>query len=277
MTEKKQKSSDPIPARVYAAIPTDSYTALVLCRRRAKETGVFRWDLLTDKITVSQWLKSRIHESLSDISPDGEHFIYTANDKGHSYTAISKAPWIKATCFWWDRGFWGGGFFIDNGHYLLHNGKVGNHKFIDKSLIGVTRSEYAEKHQPFNAIDEVLFGEHTFCARFMKSGWDFIGKEKKTYIFRKKIDEDYLLEKRVHGYNPDRVELKGKGSFWEDHAIIHRHTTNEKPDWEWCEIWHGCIYYSEKGSLYKLEHITSNAILLYDFNEETFVCNRAPY
>jgi len=276
MNEKKQKPSDPIPARVYALIPTEGYNALILCRRRAKETGVFGWNLLTNQITVSQWLKSRIHESLSDITPDGKHFIYTANDKGDNYTAISKAPWIKAICLWWDGGFWGGGFFIDNKRYFLKNGKIGYGEFIDKNLIGVKSGEFVKKHQPLNRLYETLFTNPTFCARCMKSGWDFIGKENGVYTFRKAIDATTQLEKRVYGYRPDSIDKKGKGSFWEDHAIIQE-SIDEKPDWEWCEIWHGSIYFSEKGCLYKLINLNSKPILIYDFNQETFVYKAAPY
>lgn len=272
---KKELNNAPIAPRVFVLIPTDGYNAIVICRFNSRKTGVFKWDLLSNKVTVSQWLKSRIHESLSDISLDGKYFIYTANDKGYGYTAISKAPWIKAISFWWDGGFRGGGFFIDNKRYLLNNGKVGYHEFSDKSIIGVKSGKFAEKNQPFNAVYEAFFTDYSFHARLLKNGWVLKMKEHSIYIFTKSINSNTVLEKHVHGYS--RIKSKGKGAFWESHRMIIDNVVEEKEDWEWCEYWHNTIYYSEKGCLYALTNIENNPKLIHDFNNEVFVCNRAPY
>jgi hypothetical protein len=273
---KELKQTKPTEARIFALIPTEGDNAIIICRRSTKRTGVFGWDMLTNKVTASQWLKSRIHEYFSDITPDGKHFIYTSNDKGYGYTAISKAPWIKATSFWWDIGMNGGGFFIDNKRYILNNGKVGYHEFLDKSLIGIKSGEFAQKNQPLNAVYEALFTDYTFCARLLKNGWILKGKENKTHIFTKHIDENTLLEKIVYGY-PHGRNIKGKGSFWEAHKIVRGKTIEEKEDWEWCEYKYDNIYYAQKGCLYELSSVNGESKLIYDFNEEEFVERIAPY
>jgi len=251
---KMKKENKAIDARLFVLIPTESHNAIIICRRNSKKVGVFQWDMLTNEITVSQWLNGRIYEYFSDISPDGEHFIYSANKNGDGYTVISKAPWIKAISFWWDGGFRGGGFFIDNKRYLLNNGKVGYHEFIDKSLIGIKSGEFAQKNQPLNAVYQTLFTDYSFCARLLKNGWLLKEKENKTYIFTKSIDENFLLEKIVYSY-PHRYQKKGKGTFWETHKLITNDTVEEKEDWEWCEYRYDNIYYAEKGCLYEMSDI----------------------
>ena len=52
----------------------------------------------TNEFALGQWLKGRIYERRSDLSPDGKYMIYFAmNGKWNSiakwsWTAISKAP-----------------------------------------------------------------------------------------------------------------------------------------------------------------------------------------
>ena len=273
---KESKHTKPMEARLYVLIPIESHNAIIICRHSSKKTGVFGWDMLINKVTVSQWLKSRIHEYFSDITPDGKYFIYSSIDKGYSYTAISKAPWIKAISFWWDGGFRGGGFFIDNKRYILNNGNVGSHKFIDKSLTGLKSGEFVQKNQPLTAVYKALFADYSFCARLLKSGWILKNKENKTHIFIKMIDENTLIEKTVYGY-PHGTNIKGKGSFWEAHKIIKGEVVEEKKDWEWCEYKYGNIYYAEKGCLYELFSIDGDPKLIYDFNDEEFAEKIAPY
>jgi len=273
---QKTKETKPMEARLFVFIPKESHNAIVICRRSSKKVGVFHWDMLTNKITVSQWLKGRIYEYFSDISPDGKHFIYAANKKGWGYTVISKAPWLKATSFWWDSGCRGGGFFIDNKRYLLNNGKVGSHEFVDKSLIGMKSGEFAQKNQPLSAVYQMLFTDYPFCARLLKNGWKLKEKENEIYIFRKSIDEHSLLEKTIYSY-PHGANLKGKGSFWETHKLITNDTVEEKEDWEWCEYRYDTIYYAQKGCLYEMSNIGCEPKLIYDFNNEEFVEKIAPY
>lgn len=92
----------------------------------------------------------------------------------------------------------------------------------------------------------------------------------------KRIKKNIILEKIVFGY-PHESKEKGKGSFWESHKIIKNDTILEKPDWEWCEYRFDTIYFTQKGCLYELKDIKLKPKLIYDFNDEKFVCNVAPY
>ncbi len=60
------------------------------------------WDRQCDRFQLGQWLKGRIYERRSDLSPDGKYLIYFAmNGRWQSeacgaWTAISQAPYLKA-------------------------------------------------------------------------------------------------------------------------------------------------------------------------------------
>jgi len=276
MKNKKLLPSDVIEARVFALIPTQSNKAIIICRLRAKQVGVFQWDITTNKITIAQWLKGRIYEYLSDISPDGNHFIYSANHKREGYTAISKAPWIKAISFWRNVGGWGGGIFIDNKSYMLFDGYDSYSKFIDKSLNGINRRLLINGELPFNIkLNEFkIFG--IYSARLIEQNWITIERSNNKTIFHKIINNNLILEKIFYkGCN--KKNSKGVGIFCETHNIIKNNSIIDKVDWEWCEYSNNKIFYIKKGCLYELKDINDIPKLIYNFNNEKFINKIAPY
>lgn len=75
---------------------------LVFRRGPSKQVCTLLWDRKQDTFVLGQWLKGRIYERRSDLSGDGKYVIYFAMNgkwdsqtKG-SWTAISRAPWLKA-------------------------------------------------------------------------------------------------------------------------------------------------------------------------------------
>ena len=78
----------------------------------------YLWDRATDTFALGQWLIGRIYERRADLSPDGRHMIYFARDArwqsetGGSWTAVSRAPWLRAVTLWAKGDCWqGGGLF----------------------------------------------------------------------------------------------------------------------------------------------------------------------
>src|SRR5436190_13778779 len=86
------------------------------------------WDRRRDTCRVGQWLKGRIYERLSDLSPDGKHFLYFAlngkwqSESRGSWTAISRAPYLKALAFFPAGDTWGGGGLFTTAHSYWLNG-----------------------------------------------------------------------------------------------------------------------------------------------------------
>jgi len=273
---KESKQTKPMEARLFVLIPQESHNAIIICRRSSKKVGVFQWDMLTNKISVSQWMKGRIYEYFSDVSPDGKHFIYSMNKKGWGYTVISKAPWIKAISIWKNVGGWGGGIFISNKQYMLYDGYMGYKKFVDKSLEYVKEEKFSMENVAFRVKYLEFFNGLLYSQRLIDRGWNRVSKEDNIEVFQKNIEKNTLLEKTVYGY-PHGAKMKGKGQFWETHRFIMNDEIKEKEDWEWCEYRYNNIYYAEKGCLYELTSVNGESKLIYNFNEEEFVERIAPY
>lgn len=262
--------TEPMKARLFVLIPTESHNAIVICRRHSKKVGVFKWDMLTNKVKVSQWMKGRIYEDCSDVSPDGRHFIYSMNKKGEGYTVISRAPWIKAISFWRNVGGWGGGIFIDNKHYVLFDGRMAYKKFVDNSLIYLGSMNMYEKINISKDKYYHFIDGNQYTQRLIDRGWKISKTNKR--IFYKEMNDKYILEKEIgKGVNI------GKGRFWEFHRIVKGTDVMEKEDWEWSEYRYGNIYYAQKGCLYELSNVNSDPKLIYDFNDEEFIEKIAPY
>ncbi|MEJ5170907.1 MAG: hypothetical protein WHU10_07965 [Fimbriimonadales bacterium] len=82
------------------------------------------WDLATDEIVPGQWIKGRVYEKRSDVSPDGRYFVgaftnYSSKpDKrdgtedgflSMGWTAVSRPPYFTALALWFTGGAWNGG------------------------------------------------------------------------------------------------------------------------------------------------------------------------
>src|SRR5204862_6841104 len=91
-----------------------------------------------DTFETGQWLRARIYERRADLSPDGRHLIYFAmngrwsSETRGSWTAISRAPWLKAAVLLGKGDCWqGGGLFTSNSRYWLNGGD--SHVLIEDS------------------------------------------------------------------------------------------------------------------------------------------------
>lgn len=118
-----------IPPRLHVLLARDATSAVVIRRGPTRHTAVIGWDLQNDKFTLGQWLYGRIYERRCDLSPDGKHFMYFAMNgrwsssvKG-SWTAISRAPYLKAISLFAKGDCWhGGGLFETAARYWLNDG-----------------------------------------------------------------------------------------------------------------------------------------------------------
>ena len=88
--------------RLHLLIAKNSDNGIVIRRGPSKQVFIMAWDRSRNTFTVSQWLKGRLYERRSDISPSGKYWIYFAmNGKWQSevkgsWTAIARVPWLKA-------------------------------------------------------------------------------------------------------------------------------------------------------------------------------------
>jgi hypothetical protein len=107
----------------------ESRSAVVIRRGPSRHVATIGWDLAHDRFKLGQWMYGRIYERRSDLSPDGEHLLYFAmNGRWHSeakgsWTALSRAPYVKALTLWAKGDCWhGGGLFLSSKAYWLNDG-----------------------------------------------------------------------------------------------------------------------------------------------------------
>ena len=102
-------------ARIHILLASDAPMGVVIRRGPSKSVATMLWNRRNDTFELGQWLKGRIYERRSDLSPDGKHLIYFAlNGKwqstvGGSWTAISRAPYLKAIALFAKGDGWHGG------------------------------------------------------------------------------------------------------------------------------------------------------------------------
>jgi hypothetical protein len=274
----------PFHARLHVLLARNAEVGVILRRGPSKAVCSIGWDLKTDQFEVGQWLRGRIYERRSDLSPDGRYMIYFAmNGKwdsktGGSWTAISHTPWLKATVLYSKGDCWhGGGLFTGKRSYWL-NGVRAHRPMLSSSLID--RDMDYRPQASYGGEDPGVY-----YLRLQRDGWDLV--ERKTTsprseqtIFEKMLPKGWLLRKLAHeqlGAPP------GKGCYWDEHELVHPKSGRriEAPDWEWTELRGASLLWVEKGRLYRAALGGSDAfqrpVLLKDFNEMKFKAIKAPY
>ncbi len=272
------------PARLHILVARSSKQAIVIRKGPSKYTCVVGWNRGQNTFQVSQWLKGRIYERRSDISPSGSHWIYFATkakwgtESINTWTAIARSPWLKAVSMYSKGDAWhGGGLFLKNKTYWLNEGGILHEEMHLSSEIKRNKN-----YQP----KEQYGGEclHVYYNRLQRDGWilkENFRKEKwdKGTIFEKELAYKWILRKVCHAQvnSPE-----GKSCYWDEHLLLSKR--GEKTlcsDWEWAEWVDNTIYYAEKGSLYSLLIENSKQVsspkLLHDFNSYKFENKKAPY
>ena len=229
---------------------------------------------------MGQWLLGRIYERRADLSPDGRHLIYFARDArwhsetGGSWTAVSRAPWLRAVTLWAKGDCWqGGGLFVDDRRYWLN----GCHRSLlsDESHLscisdppsGGFGAECLERHYP-----RLLRDGWTLDEPIRRAGW--IDR------FQKPLAYDWTLVKLAHLVGrtlPPAGDATGTSIFFSMRAAIRswriRNGNGPRGD-------AAGIIYAEQGCLFR-RPITTNGpgapTLLRDFNGDHFERCSAPY
>ena len=113
-------------ARLHVLLASRSADAVVIRRGPSKSVCFVHWNRQTDRFKVAQWMRGRVYERRSDLSPDGKFLIYFASNYGRNlqaWTAISRAPYMKAIALFAKGDAWhGGGLFTGDNTYWLNDG-----------------------------------------------------------------------------------------------------------------------------------------------------------
>src|SRR5690242_7373271 len=92
------KEHGKFPARMHVLLAREAKVGLVIRRGPSKSVCTVLWDRKRDTFKLGQWMRGRIYERRSDLSPNGKLLIYFAMN-GHwesetkgAWTAISRVP-----------------------------------------------------------------------------------------------------------------------------------------------------------------------------------------
>jgi hypothetical protein len=194
-----------------------------------------------------------------------------------AWTAVSRAPWLKAIALYAKGDCWhGGGLFLDNQCYWLNNG-YGHDVLAETSE--VNRDDEFEPDEDFG-------GEcpGVYYVRLQRDGWVLKGGgakagSGKAAIFEKCLPMGWALRKIVHA---EVGPPKGKGCYWDEHELVSEEgVVQQFPDWEWAECDGRRLVWATNGCLYASPIITEKELgpgkLLHDFSSMKFRRVAAPY
>lgn len=271
------------PPRIHILLASQATVGLVIRRGPSKRVATMLWDRDRDTFHLGQWLKGRIYERRSDISPDGKHVIYFAmngqwqSESRGAWTAISRVPYLKATAFFPKGDCWhGGGLWTGKTTYWLNDGY--GHEAVPQTSSLQRDTQY----QPEGGCGGECLS--VYYPRLLRDGWVWVDRIKVRQwqdkdIFEKPIGHGWTLRKIAHAEVGAPV---GKGCYWDEHELIAPDSMVAMacPDWEWAELDHKRLVWATAGKLYAAQvgrdGLTNEAVL-FDFNDMVFAALEAPY
>jgi hypothetical protein len=270
-------------ARIHVLLAREEPVGVVIRRGPSKQVCTVGWDRRVDAFEVGQWIRGRIYERRCDLSPDGKHLIYFAmngrwsSESRGSWTAISRAPYMKAVTFFPKGDCWlGGGLFTGNRSYWLNDScsssEAGNGDNLERDM----------EFRPSGSVGGECLS--VYYPRLLRDGWTLIervslAKWKNFDVFEKSLDAGWVLRKIAHA---EIGAPAGKGCYWDEHELIHPSSGKRVsyPDWEWAELDAKRLVWTEKGKLFAgqiAEEGLKNKSQLFDFNTMSFQRIEAPY
>lgn len=199
-----------------------------------------------------------------------------------SWTAISRAPYLKAIDLWWNGSGWnGGGAFLSERKVWL------NHPPFMFNPSVLTSGKFSVTHDP---IPELGYGnEYGECPsiyfpKLERDGWAFKGDSGRylhyNVLFEKQLPDSRILQKRfLSGFD----NIPGRSTYWEKHSIVDKAGTPilDGKAWTWADFDapRERILFARDGCLWALPlgGFDRAPVLLKDFNAEEFEQIVAPY
>lgn len=270
-------------ARIHVLLASDAPIGLVIRRGPSKCVATLLWNRETDEFQLGQWLKGRIYERRSDLSPDGKHFLYFAmngkwqTESRGSWTAIARTPYLKAVAIFPKGDCWhGGGLWTASHKYWLNDGY--GHTFL-RDTTTVRRDP---KWRPSKSFGGECPG--VYFPRLIRDGWTLketvrVGRWKDKVVFEKPCPGGWVLRKFAHA---EVGAPPGKGCYWDEHELVQSASGASVPclHWEWAELDGERLVWAAGGRL-EAARLTVRGLVdqsvLFDFNGLAFAPVEAPY
>jgi hypothetical protein len=271
-----------VPARVHILLARDAPVGVAIRRGPSKRVCTVLWDRERDEFSVGQWMKGRIYERRCDVSPRGKYLIYFAMN-GHwesetkgSWTAISRAPYLRALAMFPKGDCWnGGGLFTSECEYWFNDGPHMAHEVMHDTKEVRRDTSYAPS--------DYFGGEcpGVYYVRLQRDDWTLHEptNRKAPVNFTKALGDGWTLRKLAHASSNSP---EGKGCYWDDHVLENpAHSVRlEFTDWEWADVDRDRLVWVEEGKLWAGnlgETELEDQKILFDFNPMEFEEIQAPY
>ena len=234
-------------AKLHVLMARESRLAVVIRHGTAKSVCTLRWNRATDEFTLGQWIRGRIDTATCDLSPDGEHFIYTASRsylQVNFWTVVSRPPYLKAVAYYPWRGC--GGWFVNNRDYCV---------------VGHGGSRADDREHPYAwRVEAEAPKPGLYAAQMMRAGWTLDG----TLGFVREAGHGWTLRRSSSGL----------------YALSCGDRRADTNGWDWADVDGRRLVWTVKGCLWAgrvgkegLEDVR----LLHDFNGMKFEAIAAPY
>ena len=202
----------------------------------------------------------------------------------YSWTAISRAPYLKALSLWWHGTGWnGGGLFVSEKEFYLNRPP----EWVAKTVPGV--QDHRLKELP--PVEMLEWGVHGECMmvysnrlirdgwKYLEDGWKYLEDTETAWygIYEKTLPNGWILRKIFPGGYEHLHEV-----YWERHLLLDTDgkTLMDGGGWRWAEFdnYRKRIVYAENGAIYELKlKLPLQPVMLHDFNGMTFQRISAPY
>ena len=254
------------PPRLHVLTATGSAAAVVLRRGPASAVATIGWDRDSHAFAPGQWLRGRIYEHRADLSPDGRHMVYFASrGGGQAWTAVSRAPWLRAVLFRPQNSTWcGGGAFDERGRLWLNGAAVPPE--LPDGLRTAPPDAYPHSTDGFHMGD-------TFAAMLERRGWQRSGPGQgyEAELSRGLPDGGRILQSFV-------LQARNRSIISSRFALVTpKGQRTEKPDWEWADLRGDRLQFAAGGALWEMAGMGEGAGRLRDFAGLTFQAVEAPY
>lgn len=107
------------PGRLFVYLACEAPLAVVLRRGPTDWARLSLWHTDTDRFEHGQWIKGRVYERRSDLSPDGRLFAAFVRQSGgrvtggaDTWVAVSRPPYFSALAVWFVGGTYHTGAFF---------------------------------------------------------------------------------------------------------------------------------------------------------------------
>ena len=244
--------------------------ALILRRGPSGQVATLLWDRADDSFEMGQWLIGRIYEHRADLSPDGRHMVYFAGMGQRWWTAVSRAPWLRALAFFPQNHIWHGGGGFDADGRLWLNGASAGHETLPDGL----------KPAPDTAFPHGTDGFHMggmYAALMALRGWEHLAGQRYDTVLGKSIGAGWRLELSFQLSAKNRAIISNRYELVSEVRDLRRAC----PQWEWAEPYKDVLQFARNGALHTARLDQDGTLhdveTIRDFSDMTFAPIDAPY